>query len=400
MAAQGCNRRQVIILTGNNLTLADLSELIAARERTHGSVWDALWARRSIGRLAVQVTPDPDQLAAAKQAVAENLPAEPLPKPSGWTEQWRQSLQDDLASQYAMLQLPGDHYPVLSPPRFVHGQSQGICDLFDARVEPQPDANYFVHPLPPQPEKIAALVPRPLMGSRYWGAVEWIRYARSLTRGVLGFRNPIMTGPFDTANYLLGTTVLMQWVYEEPAALHALLDRVTAVIIDMLTALRQAAGGRLASPHHGKCLRGGHDFASECRSLVSREVYDTFESPYLRRIAATHGPYAIHSCGGWERTVPSAMADPDLRMMNGQIRENNLTQLCEISRGQMTYSIGPSMNLPDRYTWPDRRSFLEFIIRTVPPTQPLEISIAVGEIPLWNELCHAAGAKRNCIRQP
>ncbi|MCC6581013.1 MAG: hypothetical protein IT440_11280 [Phycisphaeraceae bacterium] len=379
------------------MTSPTLNELIETRVRSRRDVWDALWARRGIGRLAVHITPAVNRVAEARTAAAAQMAAEPARKPPGWTEQWRESLVGDLASQYAALQLPGDYYPTLSVPRFVHGQSQGICDVFAARVEPQPDGNFYVHPLPADPAKMTDLKPRPVTESQYWGAVEWIRYARTLTGGILGFRNPIMTGPFDTANYLLGTTVLMQWVYEEPAALHALLDRVTAVIIDMLTALRQAAGGRLAAPHHGNCLRGGHDFASECRSLVSCQVYDEFESPYLRRIAATHGPYAIHSCGGWERTVPSALADPDLRMMNGQIRENDLLQLCELAQGRLTYSIGPSVNLPSRYTWPDRRSFLEFMLRTVPRSQPLELNITVAEIPLWNELCRSTETPWNCV---
>ncbi|MEK9137750.1 MAG: uroporphyrinogen decarboxylase family protein, partial [Bacteroidota bacterium] len=43
---------------------------------------------------------------------------------------------------------------------------------------------------------------------------------------------PVMTGPFDTVNYLLGTTTLMEWVYTEPLVVHGLLDKVTAVIIE------------------------------------------------------------------------------------------------------------------------------------------------------------------------
>ena len=307
-----------------------MSEQLSEYIRIHCDVWDALWARKSIGRIAVAVTPSADLLDASAEVAAGLITDEPDEKPAGWDARWREALSSEVRRIVAALSLPGDAFPAMTPPRFVHGQSQGICDLFGARPELQPDGNVFVHPLPPDPKIIDAVDLLPIEKSMYWGAVEWIRYARGCTRGLFGFRSPIMTGPFDTANYLLGTTTLLEWVYAEPETLHRLLVKITDVICAMLSALKNAAGGMLSSPHHFSCVRGGYDFASECRSLVSREIYETFEAPYLRRIGERHGPFAIHSCGSWERTVPSALADPNFRAMHGQIRENDLqTPICQ-----------------------------------------------------------------------
>jgi hypothetical protein len=195
-----------------------------------------------------------------------------------------------------------------------------------------------------------------------------------------------MTGPFDTVNYLLGTTVLMEWVYTEPSTVHGLLDQVTNVIIAMMGALQKAAGGTL----HGDalaCMQNAFCLCSECRSLVSKEIYEEFEAPYLKRIGQQLGPYGIHSCGSWERTVPSALQDPNLRAMNGQVRENDLAELCVQARGDVMLSIAPSENLPERYTWPNTRSFLEYVLKTAPKEQPLELSINESDLDLWNELC-------------
>lgn len=194
-----------------------------------------------------------------------------------------------------------------------------------------------------------------------------------------------MTGPFDTANYLLGTTVLMEWVYTQPEVLHRLLDKITGVIVGMAEALREAAGGPLNGDAFG-CVANIFCFCSECRSLVSREIYEQFEAPYLRRIGEKTGPYGIHSCGSWERTIPSALGDNNLRAMHGQIRENDLAELCRLADGRMTLAIGASNSLPERYTWPNTRSYLAHVLETVPASQPLELGVSEKDFDLWLSL--------------
>ena len=363
---------------------ASLGRMLASQEAERAHVWDTLWQRRSIGRIAVNVHPGEARILRQQEALGA------LRSPPSGDARWEEALRGDLAYCLARGDMPGDGFPSLNVPRFVHGHSQGICDLFGARVAEQPDGNFYVYPLPPDPNMLAAIEPRPLETSRYWGAVEYIRFARAATDGLLSFRGPIMTGPFDTANYLLGTTVLLEWVYTEPAALHALLDRITAVIGDMVTTLQQAAGGLLHA-HHQVCQRGGHDFASECRSLVSPAIYEAFEAPYLRRLGERCGAYAIHSCGSWERTIPSARRDPHCRSMNGQVLENDLQELCTQAAGDMTLSIGPSANLHERYLFPSREDFFAYVLAGTPSAQPMEISICEEEIPLWNDCCRRQG---------
>lgn len=348
-------------------------------------VWDALLESRSIGRIAVAVRPTKERIGEAHDEAGKRLVAEEAARPAGWTPQWREALVDGVATVLAGSRLPGDWFPALDVPRFVHGQSQGICDLFGARAEPQPDGNWYVHPLPADPGGVESITARPLKESMYWGAVEWVRYAYAASGGCFAFRNPVMTGPLDTANYLLGTTVLLEWVHTEPAALHRLLDTISHVGIAMVAALREAAGGAL----HGDslwCVRGAFCLCSECRSLVSARVYEEFEAPCLRRIGEALGPYGIHSCGSWERTIPSALEDPNLRVMNGQVRENDLAQLCNLAERRVTLSIGPSEHLDDRYTWADTASFLEHVLAIVPSEQPLEVALGESDWELWKDL--------------
>ncbi|MHB9025370.1 MAG: uroporphyrinogen decarboxylase family protein [Armatimonadota bacterium] len=344
-------------------------------------VWDALWNGVSPGRFAVDVNPNAERLARIKGAYRVKID-----EPSGtYPDEWRQSLTDQLYTLAAKCELPGDHYPALCVPRGVHGQSQGITDLFGARVEAQPDGNYFPYPLPPDPDVIDAVVPAPIDTSMYWGAVEWVRYARAATGGALAFRHPVMTGPLDTVNYLLGTTVLLEWVYSEPETVHRLLAKVTDVLIAVIHALRAAAGGALC-PGLCSCMRGGFDLCSEMRSIISLDTYEEFEAPYLRRIGEEAGDYAVHSCGSFERTIPSALRDPHCRAMNGQVRENDLALLCELTTGKITLSINPSVNLHERYTWPDSESYFCYVLSIVPSAQPLEVSMMEDDLPLWRAL--------------
>jgi len=378
-------------------TIHDIQPVLHEYAQPRTAVWDALWLHRAPNRIALAIMPNDTALDAVRQDCAALRLDYPAQKPPGWTEAWDKHLMTDVIDVYARMRLPGDAFLSLSVPSFAHGQSQGICDLFGARVETLPSGHEHVHPFPADPGAIHALAVRPIQASRYWNAVAYIVYARAATQGVFEFRNPVMTGPLDTANYLLGTTTLMEWVYTEPETLHVLLGKITDVLIAMITALRKAAGGVLHARHFA-CMCGGFDVCSECRSLVSRETYEAFEAPYLRRLGETLGPYGIHSCGSWERTVPSALQDPNLHAMNGQIRENDWQELCRLSQGRMTYSIAPSTTVAEKYTWRTMAEFYEFIIETTPDSQPLELSLSEDDLPVWNQLCHTH-RRAGCILQ-
>ena len=158
----------------------------------------------------------------------------------------------------------------------------------------------------------------------------------------------------------------------------------------LIRSFREAAGGVLL-PASLCCTGGGYELASECRSLISRELYEEFEAPRLRRMGEALGPYAIHACGSWERTIPSALGDPNLRAMNGQSKENDVPTLCTLADGRLTLSIGRSENLADKYLWPDLESFFGHLLEVVPATQPFEVQVMEADLPLWNRVCRERG---------
>jgi hypothetical protein len=379
------------------LALDDLGARFAQIADRRGPVWDTLWARRNIGRFAVAVKPGNEASTEARNACAGLALADAGPRPARWTPQWQEYLRQDLGTVWAQMQMPGDGFMGLSIARAFHGQSQGLADLFGARVEEQPDGNYYVHPLPPNPATIAALRPKPLEQSLYWAAVEYARYARQASAGLLPIRAPVMTGPLDTANYLLGSTVLLEWVYTEPAALKELLATLTDTIVRFQLALREAAGGPL-DPQLAWCLRGGPDICSELRAIISADLYEEFEAPFLREIGRRTGPLVVHSCGDWARTVPSALADPAIRAMNGGSREVDVGELCRLANGRMTLSVYGSQNCHEECLWPDEASFLTHLLKTVPRTQPFEATLSEDSLALWNRLCREHGRPESQVQ--
>ncbi len=371
---------------------------IESLERREDRVWDKLWRAESIGRLAVAVQPNAARFERAKAAWSDANPPSP-PYQGRSNERWREAMLDELAAMTAYMQLPGDYCPGMTPPGFCHGQSQGISDIFGARVEEQPDGNYFTFPFAADTALVGDIQVQPIQSSIYWNAVEWMKYVRSSLGGDLPFRNPVMTGPIDTANYLLGTTTLLEWVYTEPNTLHKLLQKVTDAIIEMINALKEAA---VVTPraHHIGCGRGGFDLCSEVRSLVSMSIYEEFEAPYLMQIGEKVGTFGAHSCGSWERTVPSILSNPYLRFMNGQIKENDLEELCKQAQGHILLSINPSINVHDRYMWPDLESYFSHVLKTVPEDQPCEVFVSEDDLPMLARLHEEIRGKELLLPDP
>ena len=227
------------------------------------------------------------------------------------------------------------------------------------------------------PADLDRVIIMPVERCLYGRAVEFARYAFEATDGELAVRNPVMTGPIDCANYILGTMRLMEWIIQQPAALHRLLDIVTDVLIDVIGKLRQAVGGKLC-PDHCVCLDRGFALCSEVRTLISTDAYAEFEEPYLRRIGNVFGQYMIHSCGAWERTLPLDMQDENLMMVNFQTREMDLKKVYEYTKGSLSLCVGRSVNLDERYTWPDEYSFYRHLMLSF--TAPVPIAFMISDL--------------------
>ena len=367
------------LYVGEKIMKTEISfkKILKKTESIRSEAWESFRLGKSIGRIAVKVRPNQKRIERAKEKYQFDLNKN-VAKPDIWTENWDKVLKEQIYEMLATLEVSGDFFPALLIPRFIHGASQGICDIFGSKIEELEDGNFHAHPLPSTPEIIDNIEVLPIENSMYWGAVEWIKYSREMTNDEIPFKNPVMTGPIDTANYILGTTTLMEWIYLEPEVLHRLLERISMVIIKMINKLKNAAGGVLHSECI-ECMPGAFALCSEVRSIISKQAYEEFEAPYLRKIGEETGVFAIHSCGSWERTVKSALQDPNLLAMNGQVRENDLSELFKQGEGKVVFSINRSENLDERFTWQDEESYIRHVIECYSPNDILEIGVSESE---------------------
>ena len=358
--------------------IADLAEKMAG----NADVWDALWRREKASAASRWRSCPAARLEQVKEKYACDWTTPPRGRNDGTSNGdkgcWTSCMRSQLACSFPA---------TIARRRPSPGSSIGsrreswTCS---ARVEEQPDGNCFAFPLPADPSAIDAVQANALETSAYWA--RWSgrdtprRHARQDS-----FPKRRDDGAHRHGQLPARPDDFLEWVYTHPDTVHRLLEKITDVIVRMTRARLEAAGG-VAHSLHFACLRGGFDLCSEVRSLVSRAIYEEFEAPYLRRIGEAIGAFGVHSCGSWERTIPSVLENPRIRAMNGQIKENNLEELCRLADGKIALSIGPSVNVHACHTWPDMESFYRHILKTTPDSQPFEVSVEEEHLPLWNRL--------------
>ena len=349
--------------------------LTSAQVAQRRVAWEGLAGKRAFGRAAIRFCSLPSD----PEAEREVPPADeiPLVGPAGTKPEWDSAIRKQVRALHvaAAHRWQDDVFPAIDTPRSIFGQSQGLAEAFGCKLPQETEPGlYFPVPWIETAADVDRIKVTPIEKCLYGQAIEFARYARAVTGGHLAIRNPVMTGPLDTANYVLGTTRLMEWTYAEPRALKGLLKIITGVLVETLRRLQAAADGQLC-PEVSGCLPRGFGLCSEVRALISAEQYAEFEAPYLRQLGAACGPYAIHGCGTWERTLPALLEDHNVMLINFQCREMDLRKVCALGGGRLSLSIGRSVELGEKYTWPDAASFYQYVISTLSEPMPVELLV-------------------------
>lgn len=189
-------------------------------------IWEALAEKKLFGGVAVALMTFSDE----RELEKEIIPADQISLAETSVERnetWDEYVRGDVRHWFiaAASKYQCDAYPALSIPRPIHRQSQGLAEIFGASLEEVKVEPGLFHPIPciHKPEDVDKIRVKPFEQTFYGKAVQYARYAYESTEGQLSVRNPVMTGPIDTANYLLGSMKLMEWIYDYPNELHMLL---------------------------------------------------------------------------------------------------------------------------------------------------------------------------------
>ena len=110
-------------------------------------------------------------------------------------------------------------------------------------------------------------------------------------------------GPLNNLKDLVDTNLLYTGFYDDPQAVHSLLDLLTDVQLEMMQALVTAAGGDLNrfgcldfDPvwHPQKYISFSSDDVS---ATIGPKIFEKFCSPYHDRLYAPWGSGGLHNCG-------------------------------------------------------------------------------------------------------
>jgi uroporphyrinogen-III decarboxylase len=160
----------------------------------------------------------------------------------------------------------------------------------------------------PDPEK-DGLMPQVLDYLRYMKANSF------LPVGITDFQ-----GPLTTANQLMGYDKLIYLMYDDPRAMHELMDKVTETLIMWVKRQKEVIGEPLNACIGDQQVYTGKNagvwFSDDDAVLMSARAYREFVVPYNSRILEAFGGGCIHYCGNATHHADSFLNTRGLRALN------------------------------------------------------------------------------------
>jgi hypothetical protein len=155
--------------------------------------------------------------------------------------------------------------------------------------------------------------------------LETIHYFREHSDLPISFTDP--QGPFTTALTLAGPERLFIWLYENPRAVHELMEFCTEAFIRWIKAQKQAIGderGRCCFPH-GIILPEQFGQVWLCDDdcvAISAAHYREFVIPCNARVFREFGGGTLHFCGSAEHQIENLAATEGLVGVNNFCMSN------------------------------------------------------------------------------
>lgn len=128
-------------------------------------------------------------------------------------------------------------------------------------------------------------------------------------------------GPLNIALNLVGLERLCLWMFEQPTAVHELMDFCTTVLIDWVRLQKARAGVASddgAYPHMIAIPPGfgGVWLSDDDSTVLSPPLYREFVVPYNGRVLEAFGGGTLHYCGNAQHQLENYLATPGLVGLN------------------------------------------------------------------------------------
>lgn len=154
--------------------------------------------------------------------------------------------------------------------------------------------------------------------------MEYIRYFKEQTHGLLPMCLTDTQSPCDTASLVLDACEYFAAAKEEPEMLFDFMEKITRCTIDFTEMQMEAIGENLVRPGHemisGRSLKG-IALSDDNMAFISPETYDVICWPWNERISRHFGGVAIHSCGVVSHNLEKLRQTEGLQYFNFKITD-------------------------------------------------------------------------------
>ncbi|MDR3310673.1 MAG: uroporphyrinogen decarboxylase [Oscillospiraceae bacterium] len=154
-------------------------------------------------------------------------------------------------------------------------------------------------------------------------------------------------GVFDMTHYLMGMDDALIAFYEEPEAMHELIDTVTE------WELRYAK--LIVENYHPDAVFHHDDFGSQISTFLSPDMFREFIFPSYKRIygyfKANGAEIVVHHSDSYAATLVPDMIEAGIDVFQGCLAENNVPELVKKYGGKMSFMGGINNGVVDVPNW-------------------------------------------------
>ncbi|KPU43136.1 methylcobalamin:coenzyme M methyltransferase [Oxobacter pfennigii] len=157
----------------------------------------------------------------------------------------------------------------------------------------------------------------------------------------------IAPGIFEQAHYLMGIDTTLLNFYEEPEAMHELIDYITDWKIKYAELVCKHLKPE-AILHHD-------DWGSQINSFMSPEMFEEFIVPAFKRLYGyykSHGvELIVHHSDSYAANLVPYMIEMGIDIWQGGLKSNNLPELVKKYGGQISFMGGINNGIVDVLDW-------------------------------------------------
>ncbi|UWG98848.1 uroporphyrinogen decarboxylase [Dehalobacter sp. DCM] len=154
-------------------------------------------------------------------------------------------------------------------------------------------------------------------------------------------------GVFEMTHHLMGVEDALMALYEEPEAMHELIDYITEHELEFAKVLIDKI--------HPDCLFHHDDWGSQKNSFVSPDMFEEFFLPAYKKIYGFYKANGVelivhHSDSFGANLIPS-MIEMGIDIWQGVMNTNNISELVKQYAGKITFMGGLHSGLLDFPDW-------------------------------------------------